>query len=115
MPGPNLVRCFTGAFFGPSPELPGTFVELIHAVRVQGLDGLITKRRDSRYEPCGRLGQDASQPRARVHDRRLHCRRPFSNLPGAGARRWSNGLTAATWCDACLRENSVVWRGIHHL
>ena len=40
----------------PSPELPGTLDELIHAIRVQGFEGLVAKRRDSRYEPGQRSG-----------------------------------------------------------
>jgi len=40
----------------PTPELPGTLDELIHAVRVQGFEGLVAKRRDSRYEPGERSG-----------------------------------------------------------
>jgi len=40
----------------PSPELPGTFDELVHAVRVQSFEGLVAKRRDSRYEPGQRSG-----------------------------------------------------------
>jgi len=39
-----------------SPELPGTLDELIHAVRVQAFEGLVAKRRDSRYEPGERSG-----------------------------------------------------------
>jgi DNA ligase D-like protein (predicted ligase) len=40
----------------PTPELPGTLDELIHAVRAQGFEGLVAKRRDSRYEPGERSG-----------------------------------------------------------
>jgi len=40
----------------PSPELPGTLDELVHAVRVQGFEGLVAKRRDSQYEPGQRSG-----------------------------------------------------------
>jgi len=39
-----------------SPELPGTLDELVHAVRVQGFEGLVAKRRDSQYEPGQRSG-----------------------------------------------------------
>jgi ATP-dependent DNA ligase len=39
-----------------SPELPGTLDELIHAVRVQGFEGLVAKRRDSTYEAGQRSG-----------------------------------------------------------
>jgi ATP-dependent DNA ligase len=37
----------------PTRELPVTLDELIHAVRVQGFEGLVVKRRDSLYEPNG--------------------------------------------------------------
>src|SRR5665213_430057 len=40
----------------PTPELPGTLDELIHAVRAQGFEGLVAKRRDSRYAPGERSG-----------------------------------------------------------
>ena len=39
-----------------SPELPGSVADLLQSVKAQGLDGLIAKRRDSRYEPGQRSG-----------------------------------------------------------
>jgi DNA ligase D-like protein (predicted ligase) len=39
-----------------SPILNGKLADLIQAVKAQGLEGLIAKRRDSRYEPCQRSG-----------------------------------------------------------
>jgi DNA ligase D-like protein (predicted ligase) len=39
-----------------SPVLEGTTKELIHSVKTQGLEGLVAKRRDSRYEPGLRSG-----------------------------------------------------------
>jgi ATP-dependent DNA ligase len=39
-----------------TPELPSTLDELIHAVRVRGFEGLVAKRRDSKYEPGERSG-----------------------------------------------------------
>ena len=39
-----------------SPELPGTLDELIHAVSVLVFEGLVAKRRDSKYESGGRSG-----------------------------------------------------------
>ena len=39
-----------------SPELPGTLDELIQAVRVQGFEGLVAKRRASKYESGERAG-----------------------------------------------------------
>ena len=47
------------------------------SVKAQGLEGLVAKRRDSRYEPGLRSGawhEDARQPRTGVRDRRLHRR-----------------------------------------
>jgi ATP-dependent DNA ligase len=38
------------------PEMQATLAELIHAVKAQGLEGLIAKRRDSGYEPGLRSG-----------------------------------------------------------
>jgi DNA ligase D-like protein (predicted ligase) len=37
-----------------SPELKGSLEDLIESVKVQGLEGLIAKRRDSKYEPGAR-------------------------------------------------------------
>jgi bifunctional non-homologous end joining protein LigD len=34
-----------------SPELPALLADLVRSVKAQGLEGLATKRRDSRYEP----------------------------------------------------------------
>jgi bifunctional non-homologous end joining protein LigD len=39
-----------------SPALPGTLADLIQAVKQQGLEGLVAKRRDSRYESGERSG-----------------------------------------------------------
>jgi bifunctional non-homologous end joining protein LigD len=39
-----------------SPALPGSMVDLMQSVKAQGLEGLIAKRRDSRYEPGQRSG-----------------------------------------------------------
>jgi DNA ligase D-like protein (predicted ligase) len=39
-----------------SPVLEGTTNQLIHSVKTQGLEGLVAKRRDSRYEPGLRSG-----------------------------------------------------------
>jgi len=39
-----------------SPELPGSVADLVRAVKAQGLEGLVTKRRDSRYESGARSG-----------------------------------------------------------
>jgi bifunctional non-homologous end joining protein LigD len=39
-----------------SPVLEGSLKDLIHSVKAQGLEGLVAKRRDSRYEPGLRSG-----------------------------------------------------------
>src|SRR5437867_8909671 len=39
-----------------SPPLDATLTDLVHSVKVQGLEGLVAKRRDSRYEPGQRSG-----------------------------------------------------------
>ena len=39
-----------------SPILEGSLANLIHSVREQGLEGLVAKRRDSKYEPGLRSG-----------------------------------------------------------
>jgi ATP-dependent DNA ligase len=39
-----------------SPELHASLADLIHSVKAQGLEGLVAKRRDSKYEPGLRSG-----------------------------------------------------------
>ena len=39
-----------------SPELKASLKDLIHSVKAQGLEGLVAKRRDSKYEPGLRSG-----------------------------------------------------------
>jgi ATP-dependent DNA ligase len=39
-----------------SPILEGTLKDLIHSVKTQGLEGLVAKRRESKYEPGLRSG-----------------------------------------------------------
>lgn len=39
-----------------SPELPGSVSDLVQSVKAQRLEGLVAKRRDSRYEPGERTG-----------------------------------------------------------
>jgi bifunctional non-homologous end joining protein LigD len=39
-----------------SPALSGSISELVQSVKAQGLEGLVAKRRDSRYEPGERSG-----------------------------------------------------------
>jgi bifunctional non-homologous end joining protein LigD len=36
--------------------LDATMPDLVHSVKAQGLEGLVAKRRDSRYEPGVRSG-----------------------------------------------------------
>jgi bifunctional non-homologous end joining protein LigD len=39
-----------------SPELHASLTDLVHSVKAQGLEGLVAKRRESRYEPGMRSG-----------------------------------------------------------
>ena len=39
-----------------SPILEGSLKDLVHSVKVQGLEGLVAKRQDSKYEPGLRSG-----------------------------------------------------------
>lgn len=39
-----------------SPELEASLPVLVQSVKAQGLEGLVAKRRDSRYEPGQRTG-----------------------------------------------------------
>ncbi len=59
-----------------SPILEASLPDLIRSVKAQGLEGLVAKRRGSRYEPglalwC--LAENARQPGAGVCHRRIHA------------------------------------------
>jgi ATP-dependent DNA ligase len=59
-----------------SPILEGSLKDLVRSVKAQGLEGLVAKRRDSKYEPglrLRRLAEDACQRGARTRHRRLHA------------------------------------------
>ena len=66
---------------------------LIQSVKADGLEGLVAKRLDSRYEPglqVRRVAEDAGQPRPGVRHRRLHDRQSVRRadlrvLPGREA------------------------------
>src|SRR2546426_1331306 len=51
----ETTACLT-AHVRESPELKASLKDLVASVRAQGLEGLIAKRRDSRYEPGQRSG-----------------------------------------------------------
>jgi len=58
------------------PGLEGSLADLTRAVREQGLEGLVAKRRDSVYEPGGALrcmAQNAHQSGPGIGDRRVHA------------------------------------------
>src|SRR6266849_5046059 len=101
-----------------SETIPASAAELIRAVREQGLEGVIAKRRGSSYQPGRRSGawvkmrvnegqeliyvarvrngftpasREVLFKRFRGLDRRT-C--PFENLPESGKGRWGEGLTA---------------------
>jgi len=46
----------TGEPIRYSPILDASLEELVQSVKAQGLEGLVAKRRDSRYEPGERSG-----------------------------------------------------------
>jgi bifunctional non-homologous end joining protein LigD len=58
-----------------SPELQASLPDLVHSVKAQGLEGLVAKRRDSRYArpALRRMAEDARQSRPGVCHRRLHA------------------------------------------
>ena len=61
-----------------SPVLEASLADLISSVKAHGLEGLVAKRRDSRYEPgerSGSLAEDARQPGASIGDRGIHVGR----------------------------------------
>jgi bifunctional non-homologous end joining protein LigD len=60
-----------------SPVLEATLKDLIQSVKAQGLEGLVAKRADSRYEPGLRSGawqKMRVNQGAGIRDRRLHSR-----------------------------------------
>jgi ATP-dependent DNA ligase len=69
-----------------SETLEASAADVVDAVRRQGLEGVVAKRRHCLYEPgkrSGALAEDAHQQSARVFDRRLH--------PGAAQLRCTPG------------------------
>lgn len=50
------MSCQRGGPIRYSPILEGTLKDLIDSVKAQGLEGLVAKRRDSKYEPGERSG-----------------------------------------------------------
>jgi ATP-dependent DNA ligase len=83
-----------------SPALPGTLKELI-AVKEHGLEGLVAKRRDSRYEPGERSGawmkMRMNEGQEFVINRRVYCRRHDLRCP----------------CIRLLRRAAIDVRGPH--
>jgi ATP-dependent DNA ligase len=61
-----------------SPTLEASLPDLIQAVKAQGLEGLVAKRRDSRYEPgqCSGAWENARQSGAGICHRWVYGRRP---------------------------------------
>ena len=55
-----------------SPELKASMKDLIQSVKVQGLEGLVAKCRDSKYEPGWRLAENAVEPGAGVSDQWIY-------------------------------------------
>jgi len=59
-----------------SPLLEASLKDLIQSVKAQGLEGLVAKRRDSKYEPRAalrRVAENARQRRAGTRHRRVHA------------------------------------------
>lgn len=97
-----------------SPELRASLKDLIHSVKAQGLEGIVAKRRDSKYEPGLRSGvwqkMRVNQgqefviagytPSPKNFDALVigyydgGKLSPFANLPEKKAGRWGAGLTA---------------------
>jgi ATP-dependent DNA ligase len=72
-----------------SPALEASLIDLISSVRAHGLEGLVAKRRDSRYETGERaLGKDARQQGTSVRDRRIHAKRHEFRRPRVRLFRW---------------------------
>ena len=64
---------------------------MLEAARANGLEGILAKRRDSKYEgtPQPRLGQSQSGHHRRFRHRRIHARRArLLQLAGPGRLRW---------------------------
>jgi bifunctional non-homologous end joining protein LigD len=100
------------------PVLEARLSDLIRSVKAQGLEGIVAKRIDSRYEPGQRSG---AWQKMRVNQgqefaiggytpasrdelfRRFHglasAECPFVNLPEARSGRWGQGLTADKMTD----------------
>ena len=95
-----------------SPTLDASLPDLIRSVKAQGLEGIVAKRLDSRYEPGLRSGMWQKmrvQPGTGVRDRRIHgqckeLRRPDirvlqghpTHLRGPNAEWFYTGITGET-------------------
>jgi|SRR5665213_473154 len=74
-----------------SPELKASLKDLIQPVKAQGLEGLVAKRRDSKYEsgPAFRsLAENARQSGAGVRNRRIHAIAQELRRAGDRLLRW---------------------------
>jgi ATP-dependent DNA ligase len=96
-----------------SPILEANLLDLIRSVKAQGLEGLVAKRRDSKYEPGLRSGawqKNARQSGAGVCHRRIHA--VTQEFRRAGHRilpRRQAGLRRADqeWLHACVESGAV--------
>jgi ATP-dependent DNA ligase len=124
-----------------SETLEATASEIVAAVKKQGLEGVIAKRRDTLYEPGRRsgawvkmrvnkgqelvIGGYVPALRMKVFER-FHgleiktC--PFSNLPQRDKGRWGQGLTADKMAECCWLKPHLVaqieyadWTDVNHL
>ena len=104
-----------------SPILEASLPNLIRSVKEQGLEGLVAKRRDSKYEPGERSGAWAKMRvnRSRgVRDRRVHGRRPAlrcADLRVLGGRqadvcRADPERIHSSACASSCTSGSGVWR-----
>ena len=90
---------------GPSVQVPGAFLaggDLLDATRRQGLEGVVAKRADSRYEPGGR-----STAWRKVKVRNTQEFVVGGWLGGTGARDGSIGSLVL----GCRRAGELVWVG----
>ena len=78
-----------------SPELKASLKDLIQSVKAQGLEGLVAKRRDSKYEPGLRSGVLAENACESGTERRL------KRAAQSHAVRFSSSDSVLTWdCSA---------------
>jgi ATP dependent DNA ligase-like protein len=91
-----------------SPELKANLKDLIQSVKAQGLEGLVAKRRDSKYEPGLRSG---AWQKMRVNQGQEFVIAGYTPSPKNELRRGGNWLLRWREADLCVAHPKWVHPG----